>query len=96
MPESVAQDDGKKPKEGSLPRRAGGHSVRVKVDLLDGSSMDLEVEVRTTAEFLILYIFYDQGFDTMVTPHQTTSGKTVRFNHTLDRIQCGKSVNKFI
>lgn len=44
MPEGVAKDG--KGKEASPRRRPAGNLAKVKVELLDGSTMDLDVEVR--------------------------------------------------
>lgn len=46
MPESVAKDDGKK-KEASPRRRPSGNTAHVRVELLDGSTMELDVDVST-------------------------------------------------
>lgn len=43
MPESVAKDDGKK--EASPRRRPSGNTAHVRVELLDGSTMELDVDV---------------------------------------------------
>lgn len=56
MPEGVAKDAREeakaKAKEASPRRKPSGNVARVKVELLDGSTMDLEVDVST---FILIF-----------------------------------------
>lgn len=60
MPEGVAKEDAKgKAKEASPRRRPSGNVVKVKVELLDGSIMELDVDVSIPnyALYLIINLF---------------------------------------
>lgn len=49
MPEGVAKEDAKgKAKEASPRRRPAGNIARARVELLDGSIMELDVDVSTS------------------------------------------------
>lgn len=70
MPESVAKDDGKK-KEASPRRRPTGNTAHVRVELLDGSTMELDVDVSAAFaaenDFLIVCLLTNHSIEIPIT-----------------------------